>query len=525
MTKKITTNIEKIQPMATPISDTVEHKHTFENHASFEYSYNDTQITPLKILVAMSNNNRYPKHGNIEKIPRELWVKIFLSLISPRNFEPLFVLGRVCSEFLRISDSMLVSFFHSTTTSNCLLNKINSIVPIRHLNLAVNSFICGLTLTRLTNLKYLDLSRNDTINNNDIHPLTNLTSLNLTNNTKISNMTLLRLGHALTSIDVSCNSIINDLTIKRLTSVTALQCEKSILSDECVSCLTNLRLLNISLKEKVTDKSLIRLSSLTELNANSNGYVTGMSIKNLTNLTALYIGSTRSIDIPESTLKYLTNLTKLNLSNVSFSSQSIKHLDKLQILNIAGTKINTISTLTNLTKLYTNELCSIDEILQLTKLSHLTIPGEFVLTDKVQQLTSLQGLTSLHIKTPNLTDDTLIKFSNLTALYLNETNLITDASIQRLTNLKILDMSGTWSFVNESCLMKLQNLTALNICGTPISVKSLLIHPSLTHLSTSCREKIKNSGLILYCSSDWVQRFSPSPIIVPLTISSLDLSN
>jgi hypothetical protein len=199
------------------------------------------------------------------------------------------------------------------------------------------------------------------------------------------------------------------------------------------------------------------------------------------------------------------------------------------MLNIAGTKISTISTLTNLTKLYINELCSLEEILQLTKLSHLTIPREFVLTDKTHQLTSLHRLTSLHIKNVNLTDNILIKFSNLTALYLYETNLITDASIQRLTNLKILDICCARTSITDSSLMKLQNLTALNISATPILITKLLMHPTLAHLSTRCngehKEKLENAGLMLYNDSEWISRFAASPSVVPPTIFPLDLIN
>jgi hypothetical protein len=92
----MTINIQKFQPMATPISDNVVRKGIFENHAIFEYSHNGaTKISPIRILVVISNDNRYYKPENIEKIPRELWVNIFLSFITPRNFEPLIVLGSV----------------------------------------------------------------------------------------------------------------------------------------------------------------------------------------------------------------------------------------------------------------------------------------------------------------------------------------------------------------------------------------------------------------------------------------------
>jgi hypothetical protein len=238
-----------------------------------------------------------------------------------------------------------------------------------------------------------------------------------------------------------------------------------------------------------------------------------MSLKKLTNLTALYIESNRYIS--ESTLKHLTDLTELNISYQHFTSDSVEHLDKLKTLNIIGTKINTISKLTNLTKLYTNGLVPQD---QLTKLSHLTLTKECALNDKLTQLTSLS------IKSQNVTDNVLIKFSNLTALYLSQNSLITDASLKRLTKLKILDIFLASVSITGSCLMKLQHLTALNICGTPFPVKELLIHPSLRHLASSCHgaeiEKIKNAGILLYTSSEWLKRFSPSPLHVLPPIST-----
>jgi hypothetical protein len=158
---------------------------------------------------------------------------------------------------------MLVEFFHSTTTSKGLLKKINNIVPIRQLDLCCNKFVCGCTLKKLTNLLHLDLTDNCKIDNRDIRPLTNLVSLNLRSNKNIGNMILLPLANSLISINVSYNSIINDMTLEKLTELTALDCTNSIISDKSVSCLTNLRLLNISSNETVTDKSLFMLSSLT----------------------------------------------------------------------------------------------------------------------------------------------------------------------------------------------------------------------------------------------------------------------
>jgi Leucine-rich repeat (LRR) protein len=150
-----------------------------------------------------------------------------------------------------------------------------------------------------------------------------------------------------------------------------------------------------------------------------------------------------------------------------------------------------------------------------------------VFTDNLHQLTSLHRLTSLHIKTPNLTDDTLIKFSNLTALYLQDSDLITDASLQKLTKLKILDIFSPFSSITESSLMKLQNLTALNIGNTQILITKLLTHPTLTHLSPRCsdedKEKMDNSGIILYDQCEWLSRFTPTPLVGPPTISPLNL--
>jgi Leucine-rich repeat (LRR) protein len=506
-------------------------KHAFENneHLKFPYDHTRMQLSCIKILAGMSNDSI---NTNIEKIPQELWVSIFSSLIGPRYFKPLFVLRCVCSEFLSISHSMLVTFFHSTTTSNFLLKKINIISPVTKLDLGYNDFICSCTLRKLTNLTHLDLTENSRIKSYDIRHLTNLVSLNLTNNTSIFNMMVLQLANSLTSLsiaysnkidnmtinqltmltslDISSNNMISDTAILQLTSLTSLNCSVcSNISDNSISHLTNLKVLNISQTKRVTDQSIYLLTALTELNINNTPAVTDLSVKNLCNLTALYMSSNNST---KESLGHLTNLKMLNIFNTNFTYETIKHLSNLNTLNILETKVNTISSFTNLTTLYANELISQDEIFQLPKISCLIAHTEFVITNGSNRL------TLLHAKNSDLTDNILIQFPSLTALYLNDAKLITDKSLQKLTNLKILNLNTRYTGNTGRFLRKLQNLTALNISNKFSFMEFLLNHPSLTHLSTidkrEIEAQIENLGIIFYQHTDWWNKFGPNSSII-----------
>jgi Leucine-rich repeat (LRR) protein len=523
--------------METQMSRDITDKQAFENNKQFD----TMQLSSIKRLAAMSNNST---NVNIEKIPRELWIIIFSALITPRYFKPLFVLACVCSEFLRILDAMLLTFFCNTTTSGVLLKKVNSMTPVTQLDLGFNEFICCCTLRKLTNLTNLDLANNSRIKSRNIRHLTNLVSLDITNNTNIANTALLLLANSLnslnisfntkidnmtvrqltllTSLNISKNDIIDDTTIKQLTSLTSLESgNSSKVSDDSISCLTKLKVLNISGSKKVTDKSLLMLGSLTELNINETQLVTDFSIKTLSQLASLYMMSNKLIT--KDALKYLTNLERLNIADTGFTYKTIKHLTKIDTLNIQNTKVNTISSFTNLTTLYTNELISQEEIFHLPKISCLIIPNSFVFTDGSPRITLLQA------KTSGLTDDILIKFSNLTALYLTDTSLITDNSLQQLTRLKILDLNIPGASITGSFLMQLQNLTALNTTRSPFFIGHSLNHPSLTHLSADCennfKEKLENLGVIFYNSDDWWKKFSPVSSSVATLMSQLNLIN
>jgi Leucine-rich repeat (LRR) protein len=247
----------------------------------------------------------------------------------------------------------------------------------------------------------------------------------------LTNMKKLRL------LNFDMNRNITNFGLKLMTNVTQLGLRNNLyLTDDGISQLTNLKILylhtsqitngmknlvnltSLSLHidtDQIENDVLSNLSNLKTLDISGNNSITDIGLKNLTNLTSLKSNG----NITSDSVKYLTNLKELNLeNNFLVSNLGIKNLFNLQHLNILNNKKITdegISLLTNLTSI--NMKCC----LSITNIG----------------IKNLSNITQLNIsQCPCITDEGIIGLTKLRKLVVTYKNKITVDCIKQLSNLK-----------------------------------------------------------------------------------------
>lgn len=137
-----------------------------------------------------------------------------------------------------------------------------------------------------------------------------------------------------------------------------------------------------------------------------------------------------------------------------------------------------------------NELVS-DEIM--AYLDGYELPY-LMLINKLWRATILIKTKYLYCVT-NFSDETLSKFTNLTALNLSFDDKITDKSISGLTNLEELSLSYN-HLVSDNSVSRLTNLTSLNITMNEcVTNESLSLLTNLEYLSMARNMKITDSPI------------------------------
>lgn len=213
-----------------------------------------------------------------------------------------------------------------------LVNEMTTFLP------RISDSLSKIPLQLFTNLTELDLSVNENITDEQIRLLTKLKTLNLKRNRGISSDAFESLTN-LTSLNLAENHKIRD--IGRLPKLIELDISGgesgrgcSMLQDTSLQNLTHLKILHLGGTPLVSDHTLRLLTGLTELYLN--GYkgcspmglvVTAQSISCLLNLKTLDLSW--SGQFGDDAIASLTNLTSLNMCCSNVTENGISHLTKL----------------------------------------------------------------------------------------------------------------------------------------------------------------------------------------------------
>jgi len=182
--------------------------------------------------------------------------------------------------------------------------------------------------------------------------------------------------------------------------------------------------------------------------------VTHQQISNLTKLEELFVGFARNINF-----NHLINLKKLKLLSCSIKTENISELTQLEYMDILNYDKIDFSTFTNLKTFkisgHNNNKLNDDMIIPLTTLTHVDINYCYDIAD-------INCLTNLEYLSVNRCDN--IKYINnlcsLTELHIRLNNNIDQNGLNRLTQLKILNLDDIKNPIN---IYMLTNLTTLDL--------------------------------------------------------------
>ncbi|MCD8190196.1 MAG: leucine-rich repeat domain-containing protein [Clostridiales bacterium] len=314
---------------------------------------------------------------------------------------------------------------------------------------------CGLTslegISALTELEVLDVSGNDLSSLSALAELDGLVELYAADN-GISDLSPLSGLTDLTVLDLSDNNVSDPAPIQRLSHLTNLSLAGNQLTDiSSLSSLTGLATLDLSGNRLESLSALYGLSELQALFVDGNPLTNSQLESFAVRLPACTL-DVEVLDIPDTVTiggkSYSTSLTKLDLSSASLGDGDIddlKYMVNLTELDLSG---NAISDFSALSRLYS--------------LTSLTMSY-----NRAEDISCLSGL--IHLKT----------------LYLSSNNISDLSPIAGLTELETLAI-GNNPFTSLDPVSGLTNLTLLVMCDCQIdSLKPLYTLTNLIELRIS----------------------------------------
>jgi hypothetical protein len=159
---------------------------------------------------------------------------------------------------------------------------------------------------------------------------TNIITFRVMNNKLIKDADLIRLTH-LRSLNLTNNCNITDNGIKQLKQLEELELADSMISDEGIMGLTNLRKLDLKYTYTISNKGIKNLVNLVHLNLTFNNLISNEGLKPLVNLTSLNL--TENDTITNSGLKHLVKLRKLKLvRNTTITEEGYAHIPHCKII-------------------------------------------------------------------------------------------------------------------------------------------------------------------------------------------------
>lgn len=314
---------------------------------------------------------------------------------------------------------------------------------------------CGLSslegISALTELEVLDISGNDLGSLSALTELDNLAELYAAGN-EVSDLSPLSGLTGLVTLDLSDNNISDPAPLQRLSGLTVLSLGGNQITDcSSLSALTGLTTLDLSDNRLESLSGLYGLSGLQALFVDGNPLTNSQLSSFASHLPACTL-DVEVLDIPDTVTiggkSYSTSLTKLDLSSASLGDGDIddlKYMVNLTELDLSG---NAISDFSALSRLYS--------------LTSLTMSY-----NKAEDISCLSGL--LHLKT----------------LYLSSNNISDLSPIAGLTELETLAI-GNNPFTSLEPVSGLTDLTLLVMCDCQIdSLEPLYTLTNLIELRIS----------------------------------------
>ena len=354
---------------------------------------------------------------------------VYNSVLATKIKEDLISQGKIENKSSLVKND-LFAFIKDLDLSGELINDpsasngVKYLTKLESLNLSDNNLSDASFISSISTLKHLNLANNVFSDISSIVENENLEYLDLSNN-NLSEITKLQFLYKIKSLDLSDNKI---------TDISPLSSSYSLIS---------LKLNNNKIKN--FKDSLSGLEDLTELYVGNCDipFTDIISLKYLPNITALDISGTNP------TLENLTRLTKLKkliLNNCNLSTKNVTLLNDLSNLEYLDISANDIDK-----EAYGNGL----DAAKLNKITYLGIGGNAF--DVIPGLGSFDKLETLDLSySYNLTDISSLTGLPVKELILDNSNSIDPSNnkfmnmINSLENLEKLSIVGGFNFIDES---------------------------------------------------------------------------
>lgn len=356
----------------------------------------------------------------------------------------------ICPLFSHTRDYITKIILPSEYNTNSLHNFKN----LQTLSCENNYVITDKTIQNLTSLTELDQSYNPNFTDEGIHALVNLKKLICKRTHRFS-------GWVAKGV---CGRF-TDKSPSVLQNLTYLDCGENAFTDVGISLLKQLVTLKCG-KNRFSDDAISGLPNLRHLYCDDNFEFTDSAILNLTQLETLYCGQYSNFtDIGISKLVLLKKLS-LDMTH-KITNDGIKNCTLLEYLNVGQNNItdDALQNMSNLIELHASIYCHAqggfaygyltDKCLQyVPNLKHLVCSGYFT-NEAIMKLQSLRVLSCSRNR--QLTDDVLYRLPQLEELYTG-LSIFSNNGISSLRNLKKLACP---SEITDECIIKLTNLEEL----------------------------------------------------------------
>ena len=350
--------------------------------------------------------------------PPELWPPIFSYLSVVQRYQWLTVCKQWGQPYGLVDQSITVIRYHYEGAQSFIQslqpNRLACMLNLSVLDATLTEEISNQLGAHSMHLKVLHLSSYCTENGDEnigcgdgISKLTNLTTLDLARTAQLSMSNLTGLT-SLTHLGVYKNSGLQDEGLGAFTRLTSLFLQRTEVSDEALTLLTNLETLILC----------------------DNDNISGTTLCALPKLRNLFVTSHYKL-IPEEVFRSLNKLDALTVKISIFTCRMITHLTSLRSLSIQAANIResqTFASFLNLTRLVIKD-------------NYQARPARGAFGNGLSVLTNLRVLKlNDHSVGGVCTDDVLSCLSNLTTLCIYANNCITRSSLSTLTNLTKLKL-------------------------------------------------------------------------------------
>lgn len=313
------------------------------------------------------------------------------------------------------------------------LNDLSALASLKNLTqlcLYGNAITDLNPLSKLNGLTWLDLGDNEISNVSELSGLTNLVRLYLQDNA-VSDLTGLERLEALQTLNVCNNQLENADALKQMESLTMLSVKG------CGLTQGQLAELAAALPECALDVDV-----LTDIPANVK--IGGISYS--TSSTSLYLVNMGLTDSDLANLKYMVDLTVLDLSGNHISNLSLlSSLTGLTELHLDNTSVEDISTLSGLFRLQKLSLSGapVSDLTPLQKLTALTnLDLSETKAEDLSGISHLKAITKLNISKTKVTDlEPIADLEKLNLLIMQGCHVDDMTQLYEMTSLKEVQIS------------------------------------------------------------------------------------